>query len=82
MGATKRMITNNPELLGDCHRPALHWMEQEYYQSLKEKNNESIRQIEVNFEIVSGQESSEESTPEVGGAGHNDPEVFNNQPID
>lgn len=82
MGATKRMILDNPDLLGICHRPELHWMEQEYYQSLKEKNNESIRQIEVNFEIISGQESSEESAPEVGRARHNNPEVFNNQPID
>ena len=35
----------------------------------------------VNFEIVSGQESPEEGTPEVGGARHNNLEVFNNQPI-
>ena len=82
MGATKRMILNEPDLLGICHRPELHWMEQEYYQSLKEKNNERIRQIEVNFEIVSGQEGPKEGAPEVGGAGHNDTEVFNNQPID
>lgn len=82
MGATKRMMFNNPDLLGICHRPELHWMEQEYLQSIKQEENESIKQIEVDFEVVSGEESPKKSTPKVGGSRHYESEVFNNQFID
>jgi len=79
MGATKRMIDNDPTLLGMCNRPELHWMEQEYLQSLKEEENETINEIEVDFEVVSKQESKKESAPEVGGSGHYESEVFDYQ---
>lgn len=66
MGATKRMMLNNPDLFGICHRPELHWMEQEYLQSLKQKEDETIKEINVDFEIVSEQESQEEGSPQLG----------------
>jgi len=57
MGATKKMIENNPDIMGICHRPELHWMEQEYFNYLKEKEYESICKIKVDFEIVPGKKS-------------------------
>lgn len=81
MGATKKMIDENPNLMDMCNRPELHWMEQEYLQSIKQKENESIKEIEVHFEVVSKQESEKESAPELGGDGHHKPEVFDNQPV-
>lgn len=82
MGATKKMMVDNPEFFGECFRPELHWMEQEYLQSLNQKENESINEIEVDFETVSGETTEKKGSPSVGGSRNYESEIFDNQFID
>lgn len=71
MSLTKRMIESDPEWGQESQRPSLHWMEQEYFYYLKQREHETISEIEVDFEVVPRKEDTKESTPSLGGDGHN-----------
>ena len=70
----------NEHFYAHLNRAELHWMEQEFEQSKRERN-EGIHQIEVEAEIVTGEEATQKSTPEMGGDRYNESEIFNHQPI-
>lgn len=62
MGATKRMIENDPDWV-NSERPALYWMEREYYEYQKQREHEQVKETEVDYEIVEIQEEETEASP-------------------
>lgn len=62
MGATKRMIENDPDWV-NSERPSLSWMEREYYEYQKQREHEYIKQLEVDYEIVEVQEEETKASP-------------------
>lgn len=80
MSATKKLLDDMQGLYEYTNMVELHWMYEEF-QREKSKENEDLQQIEVDIEIVPNKETEEEISSEVGGGGHNFPEIFNHQPV-
>lgn len=82
MSYIKRFLDEvNEHFIANASRVELHWMEQEYEKHKQEQNEKHISEIEVEAEVVTGEETAQKGTPEVGGVRNSSPEVFNHQPI-